>query len=299
MSSGGDLLTAAVPDPFLAGLAPVHGAGEDNKPTESPMPLSGLDLSTPPAPMETSDTNETGSMTGDEFVNEVDFGPDRTSIAMILVGSYASAVTLALIWMLWQGTGRTGSAAPTIPASSRMAIDSNDGSAFVAELPEIPTERLTAIGRPLRIGDLEITPLEIRTAPVRLVSATSGRHREGGKDALELRLRIRNLSQSEIFAPLEPAFVREPDRGVPESLIVAEDHPILPYRLATQSEWEINGESFAELEPGEERETVVVSEADALAKVTPSMTWRLRLRTAPERTDVIGVSFERHEVASH
>lgn len=294
ISSGGDLLMAPAADPFLEALANAETVADAPSLAEPTAIVPGLDLSAPPAAVEPSGESTGLPTTGEGAIAGPETG--RSSLAMVLLSSYASAVTLALVWLLWQGDGRTRTAAPTIPTNSRVAIEASNGAAFVAALPMIPPVRSTTIGRPLRVGDLEITPLAIWSGPVNLNSATGDRRRDGGDDALLVRLRLRNLSESEPFAPLEPGFVREPDQGAPESLIVAGDHPILPYRLAIQSEWRIQGQSFAVLGPGEERETIIVSETDARDKAAPSMTWRLRLRTAPHQTDIIGIGFARDEI---
>lgn len=222
-------------------------------------------------------------------------GARRASIGSVLLGSYASAVTLALLWILSHGPVRVDSTAPTLPADSYADLDSSDASAFLARLATIPSDRVTTLGVPLRVGDLEVVPLEVRSGPVRLISIEGDRRKQDGH-ALHLRLRFRNLSDSTAFTPLDREFVRPPDRDVPPSLIVAGSRPILPFPLAVASEWEIAGQDFSPLEPGAERETVIVSESEADAKLAPAMMWRLRLRTSADRIELIGIRFEQREI---
>ena len=67
------------------------------------------------------------------------------------------------------------------------------------------------------------------------------------------------------------------------------------YPPAATSQWSIVGQGFHELEPGEPYEAVVGA-ADALRQKAPELTWRARLRTGIERTDMVGVRFRDSEI---
>ena len=142
----------------------------------------------------------------------------------VLLASYASAATLALIYVVAIAP-RRAPGPPSLPADSR-------GGGAVAP---IARERATRLGEPLRIGLLEWTPTEVRAGRVPLSRADGRGHDEGEPGSLILTVRLRNLSTAEAFAPLDPAFVRRPDRGAPDSLILDDDAqapPIEPYPLA-------------------------------------------------------------------
>ena len=51
--------------------------------------------------------------------------------------------------------------------------------------------------------------------------------------------------------------------------------------------------------PGESVETLIASEPGAADRLTDEMTWRVRFRIGPYRTDVLGVRFTRSDVTSH
>ena len=68
------------------------------------------------------------------------------------------------------------------------------------------------------------------------------------------------------------------------------------FRLAIESEWSIEGQVFPSLKPGETAETILVSEPVAMADLHGTMTWHVKLRTGPYRTDVLGVQFSVEDV---
>jgi hypothetical protein len=275
LSSSDEALSVlrAAPDPFLAGL-------------DQPGPGSEPAAASP----------------GGRVASEVDTpahgdashrGP---GIGMVVLGSYASAVTLALAWLLLTGGGRGASPGPATLVGKARPDQEGDGTSFVRGLREIPPGRRTSVGRPLRVGSLELTPLGVDLGPVELENLDGERKTVEGAPTLRLRLALRNLSETEAFEPLEPAFLRTPDRGAPESLVVAGDRPIAPYPLAIASEWSLVGQPLGPLGPGEEREVVVASEPGAVDRLATEMTWRLRVRVAPGRTEVVGVEFGRADV---
>ena len=68
------------------------------------------------------------------------------------------------------------------------------------------------------------------------------------------------------------------------------------YPLAVASERSITGQSFDSLEPGESIETIFVSDRLTEAKLPVSLTWRIKLRVAPVRSEIVGVEFRSDEV---
>ena len=238
----------------------------------------------------------------------------RPSMLLVALASYASAVTLAFGWLWWSGRQRpeptVGPAPPRASghpadATDRVAAQADDGhqagaSAIVAPSEPIEEGRWVAIGATLRIDALELSPVAVSTGRVDLQRTRvdgSTERRRGGPDALRLRVRLRNASDDAIFAPLDEAFVREPDRRLPETFVEDEDGDrVYAYRLPVAGEWGIVGQDFPVLRPGETIETIVATEADAADRLGGALTWRLRLRTAPERTRVLGVSFDADEI---
>src|SRR5271166_2753260 len=112
-----------------------------------------------------------------------------------------------------------------------------------------------------------------------------------------MTLELANRSTSSTFAPLDPAIVRDTVSAVDQSFIeVPGGRRIAMFRLAIESEWSIQDQVFPVLQPGETGETVLVSEPVAMADLKGTMTWHVKLRTAPYRTDVLGVRFTAQQV---
>ena len=226
--------------------------------------------------------------------------PRGASWPFILLLSYASAVTIGLIWVLWGGLKIRESEEDDFPAASTAPDPGRraDQSRKVASPPSIASDHRTTLGQPLRMGLLEATPLGISSGNVRLRrSFDSVQDRDGGDNALRLKLRLQNVSTDAIFFPLDEAFLRENERGQLDSSIETSDGlQIKMFPLAVASEWSIVGQEFRELKPGQSYETEVVSAPDVQGHVTPEMTWRLRLRTGINQTDTMGVRFREDQI---
>ncbi len=162
------------------------------------------------------------------------------------------------------------------------------------EPPEpIVGEHLATMGQPLKVGDLEITPIEVRRQSVMLQRSTTfakDDRKVGGKGALVLRLKLKNTSSDAVFSPLDQAYLRERGKEMVDTFIETESGDrIYPYPLAIESEWSIVDQDFRELRPGESRVVAIASAPDAPPDSSGPFTWRVRLRTGIDRTDLIGV----------
>lgn len=267
-------------DVFVTGLQPEPGPTAPTEPSQVP-PVADIGSvlvnGSPPAALPTSPAAE------EQDVDEVPPVP----WAFVLLSSYASAVTLALIWLLWTGQGQRATGPETLPVPTRV-----EPAKRAAKLTPIPKERITGLGIPLVLGSLEFTPLEILARPVRL----DGGGAESGGDSLILRARFKNLSKSEVFAPLLRDLIRVKDSGESETLIETEGEPIETYPLAVASERMIAGQSFAELKPGEAMETILASDRDAKSRLSAAMIWRIKLHVGADRSEIVGIKFGSEDV---
>ena len=229
--------------------------------------------------------------------DEDDLEPAKgTSLATLLLASYASAVTLGLVWVLWTGRRVRDDVSDFVPvADARTDPGARAGkSRRVAPPKPIPAEHFAELGKTIRLGSIEATPLAITTGTVGLERNFNGREtKSGGEKALTLTLRLKNVSPDVVLAPLDEAFVRDRINADPDSFIEAgpTGATIAMFPLAVESEWSIVGQSFRELQPGEAFESKVVSAPDAAGKLTSPMCWRVRLRTDINHTDDLGVRF--------
>jgi hypothetical protein len=270
----------------------------------------GLDLSSPapsPSGRETRRLTEVSALsspspkTHDEPEDDDLEGPPARGApwSTVLLASYASAVTLGLLWVLWTGrhanTGAANEPEPPVPVDTRPDPGQRaDRSRRLVPPAPIPAVHTTSLGKPLRMGLIEVTPLEVTNGLVQLQREFGAvKNKPVGQNALRLRLRIKNISPDTVLAPLDEAFVRDRPRADADTFIECGSGgtTIGMYPLAVESELSIVGQVFRDLRPGEEFVTEIVSVPDAAARKTPQMTWRVRLRTDINHTDDLGVRF--------
>jgi hypothetical protein len=234
--------------------------------------------------------------------DEVDGGRARPSWFFVVLASYASAMTIACIWLWWHAHRRVDLPSPeTAPADARFERSSSGEPALKLEpAPPLPLGQVTSIGKPLKVDDLELTPMRVMRSPVLLEHQQLDGGTEvsdGGQEALVLQVRLRNVSRDQIFTPLDAAFLRPRDGGPAESFVETSGNArIEMYPLAATSELSIAGQTFRQLKPGEEFETTIVSDKDTGDKDFSQITWRIRLRTAANRSKILGVRCRRDEV---
>jgi hypothetical protein len=297
-SSSSSRIAPAVPDPIL---------GEYVTPASSPSASTSLEEppSTPPgAAFPTIDLGSgirpeaAHATTSKEFdsddIEEFEPGARRVSWTTVLLVSYASAITVGLVWTLMRQRPKEKvavEAEPTRPvAVAPESAAKQAGLSRKVEPPEpILGHHFVKMGQALLVGDLEIKPVSVKRQGVTLRRAgpyAKPDRKDGGKGALVLRLKLRNVSNEAVFSPLDQAYIRERGKLIVDTFVeTADKERIYPFPLAVESEWSIEGQSFDVLRPGESREVAIVSAPDA----SGPFTWRVRLRTGLYRTDTIGV----------
>jgi hypothetical protein len=220
----------------------------------------------------------------------------------LLLLSYSSALTLALIWAVWHGwLQRPHGSQPADSSSSEVeAVTNVPGTKPPVPTPPIPPENLVKLGETIRIGELDVTPLSVITTPLTLVrSIEPTTERPSAGSSLVLRLRLANVSQYQTFAPLERGMLRAPNSPLDRSFIeTPKGRTISLYPLAADSEWTILGQDFPEIKPRESVETIIASEPLSEIQSDGEMTWRVRLRIGSYRTDMVGVRFTKDDIAS-
>ncbi|MEO6809528.1 MAG: hypothetical protein ABI353_10505 [Isosphaeraceae bacterium] len=286
---------------FLSSLIQGHKSGPPTT-ADDVETLPGFNLTTPPGSTTAPTPNnaESPGNEGETKKEEEDEDEDEaptTSWPLVLLGSYASAITLACIYLLWFAPRASAPSPASFPTDSRP----DRGGGHVREVAAaIPESQITAVGKPLRAGLLELTPLSVKAGHTSLEHHKPDGSREqsdGGAGSLILQLRVRNLSPKTTFTPLERSFVRQPDRGMPASYIELENGGLLEnYPLALDSERSIIGQSFEPLAPNQARDLVIVSDQGALPLAQGSMIWRLRVRTGPDQAETVGVRFNDSEI---
>jgi hypothetical protein len=157
---------------------------------------------------------------------------------------------------------------------------------------------VTSLGKPLVIGDLEVTPIVVLSQNVRLyrIVDPDGERRENPA-CLVLALRLTNKSSERRLTPLELASVRDAGDPAEASFIeTASGERIAMFKLAMESEWSIENQSFPAVEPGGSEEVILVSEPVEEPRLASPLVWRIKLKTGVGRSEEIGVRFARQEI---
>jgi hypothetical protein len=219
----------------------------------------------------------------------------------LLLLSYASAVTMGLAWVLLTGRtlhpvqreGQDAKRAADEPGSKSREPVSNTA------LPAIPAENIARIGQAIRMGDVEVTPVSVELAPVELVRTIEpADYHLDEVSSLILRLKLTNVSKEHELKPLVRSLIRDGSSPADRSFITTPDGgKIELYPLAEESEWVISGQEFRALKPGESVTTLVASKPVTEDLLRDEMTWRVRLRIGPYRTDMLGVRFRKGELS--
>jgi hypothetical protein len=153
------------------------------------------------------------------------------------------------------------------------------------------------MGEPLRLGDLEVTPMAVEAVSLELVGTVDPDRRRRESNCLILRLRLVNHSRDRSFTPVDRFVVRDRDlRAFDPYITTSEGKHIRLFPLALDSEWSILGQSFPVLRPGESAETFIAAEPGSASHLADEMTWRVRLWTGVYRSDLLGVKISKSEV---
>ena len=221
---------------------------------------------------------------------------------LIIVGSYASAVTLVLVYMLI--FSRT-SALESLP-DLKPPMNKNGEISWQYNPPvnNVAPGHVLSLGQSRRFGNVKVTPLKVTRGPVKFehYAGLPGAARLPSEPVLKLWVKFENVSRNQTFAPLDPQllFTRdvrnlgenirangfvttESDRKKGKPLFYFFDIPVL-------SEFRIIGQNLnRDLAPGESVESFVPSEEDAL-NLKGDLVWRFQFRKGYHPKSMRGVT---------
>ncbi|OJW19166.1 MAG: hypothetical protein BGO49_11750 [Planctomycetales bacterium 71-10] len=279
-------LDSPEPDPMLGGSSSWDlaraAARQADDPASLTDPTSGLDVGVDlAAPVEPASHRE-----------EPGASERPHDWAGLLVRSYASAVTLALGWLLWTGKASPPPAEPAREVPARRRAVEPPPSAVATAAPASPSLRTTGLGRPVVVDGLEVTPLLVLRRGVRAVRSLGEESLVREHDGcLALTVRLKNLSaDGERLRPIVAADLVDGDAFA----IDAPPGPrVAMFALAPGSGWAVEDQTFPEVGPGEIADVVLLSEPLGDRRLSPGMTWRFRVATDParERREGLGVTF--------
>jgi hypothetical protein len=233
-----------------------------------------------------------------------------------LVASYASAVTLAFVFLLLT-LGRM----KTHPLESLPDIvpKIKHGEVALQVAPpdaNVPAGHVLALGESRRFGSVKVTPLQVTQGPLRFenILNANAATRPPSDPVLKLWLKFENVSGNQQFMPLDPVLLFKRhyedfgNRVLTNQFLCRKDqrrrdgdlHHV--YELSATSEYRIAGQDLETvLGPGQSLETFIPSE-ERLDGLTGNLVWRVQFRkgyhprTFHGVTTLIDVPFNRSDV---
>ncbi len=233
-----------------------------------------------------------------------------------VVASYASAVTLALIFTLLRLTGTKAHQLESLPDVVPKIRDGEVAMQIVPPKANVPQGHVLALGESQRFGSLKVTPLRVTQGPLTFehMLKDSTAARPPTDPVLKLWLRFENVSRDQNFPPLDSLLLYKRHYGdfgarvlTNQFLCQADQrqkdgdlHHV--YELSPNSEFHVAGQNLdTVLAPGAALETFVPSD-EQIAGLTGDLVWRVQFRkgyhpqTLHGVTTLIDVPFNRSDV---
>ena len=195
----------------------------------------------------------------------------------ILLLGYASAVTIALIW-LWFARGRVH------PLESLPDMTPKHAYLVPEDVP-LPPGHTLRLGETRRFGNVEVTALRVTRGVAVLVNRDQGTEEETLGETLKLHLRLRNVSRDQTFAPIGRRLLLTRDGKRANNFVYfagqtgKQSLRLLPFPLRIEeTSVEIKGQQLdRKLEPAEEFEIDIATD-DNIPALKGKLVWRVHLR---------------------
>lgn len=214
--------------------------------------------------------------------------PQR-SLAVVLLFSYASAVTIALIYLLLT---RGGSGPQRHQLEDLRDPADEEGTVRIIQRGvDLPLGHTLRLRESRRFGNILVEPLRVTRGPIEFqhFSGNPRKTHPPTPPVLKLWLRLTNVSTDQEIAPLDGlllykrALNRE-GRVVANAFVcraedVRDGEVIFTYPASPNSEWDMRGQHLGRvLKPGESLETFIPSDAEGLDRLQGELVWRFQLR---------------------
>ena len=209
-------------------------------------------------------------------------------MVLLIVGSYASLVTIYLLYLTIFGRKNQLESLPDLKTVQQMG-----GRASVPRAENIlPPGHELKLGQSERYGNIRVTALRVTRGPIvfKHYTGEAGNDRSPSDPVLKLWLKFENVSSGQSITPLDTTlmfFNRVVDDRVASYNMIfrAEDRKkrkaqfYYPFdRMSAESEWTMVGQhTNAALAPGESFETYVPS-GENTEGLTGNLVWRVHFR---------------------
>ncbi len=222
------------------------------------------------------------------MVEEATFMGVRQGLVLILLASYASAITLLLIMLLMKGnkTHQLESLPDVIP-------EAEGNLSYVPVNAVLPPGHTLKIGDSERYGNLKVEVLKITREPITFVhyNGDTSRTKAPTTPVWKLWLKFTNVSEDQTFSPIDRDLTlrwitkAEQMREFSNYYIFAADNPdpkvqtVQMYRLPKASDWDMQFQNLGkELQPGESTEAFIATSDEQPIDLAGQLLWRFQLR---------------------
>lgn len=256
---------------FAAPPAPVVAAPQTKRPSP---PMDRPAPAAPPASM-TSPTPAAKSGSG---------------LLTVLLLSYASAVTIGLIYLL-MNRGESASPDQNQLESLRDPIDEQGTVRIYQRGVELPPGHRLELAQSQRFGNILVEPTRVTRGALTFEHYTKNARQKQSPSppVLKLWLKLTNVSQDQQIAPFDALLMFKRELNAAGALVSntyvsprgqAEQGPVVfTYPLAQNSEWDLVGQNLGHtLAPGESLETFIPSDVEGLDTLSGELEWRFHLR---------------------
>lgn len=336
--------------PDFTALSANTGAPAQQAPASIPDPLSDLDASrdeVPPEPAapevttteSPADSGATPAAESEKAAQDVAVAappgaPGVSRRLFVVVLSYAILVTLLLGLLLYSvrtaGPHQLESLPDIVPNYRETLPDlkptlNEHGEVIRQIVPRhaaLPSGHTLALGQSQRFGNVRVTPLKVTREMLEFehYAGDAARTRSAEGPVLKLWLRFENLSEDQVFAPLDRELLYFRGRTSADSFELRANNFVTPrdeerageailvYDLVLDGEWDPKDQSLGTLDsprllrPGEELVTYVPTRAEGIEDLEGDLVWRVHIRKGyhPESgrgaTTLIDVAFHSGEI---
>jgi hypothetical protein len=228
--------------------------------------------------------------------------------AFLLVASYASAMTLACLFLLYQRKHNPGTLDLPDLAPPAQTVQGKRVSLKKLYLPEekpVPSANVLKLGESRQYGSVKVTPLRVTRGPVEFsfYKADEDQEKEAEGPVLKLHLRFENVSPDQDFVPLDSELVYAKD--VTKSGEMFNHHNFVSnvgqrgtrakhaytFDLKPGGMWLIKDQHIDEkFGPGQVLETFIPTTAEEIEALEGDLVWRVHFRKGYNRTSYRGVT---------
>ncbi len=213
----------------------------------------------------------------------------RDHLLILLLTSYASAVTLGLVALLMSHRGGTAHELESLPDIK--PLEENEFR-FAPQKMDMPPGHTLELGQSVRFGNIRVEPLRVTRGPVEFVHFTGGNEkRPASAPVLKLWLQLTNESTDQLIAPLDAilmltrSYQSESDTLLTNNFVRSQDAedsqaeplPILDHPQT--SEWDLKDQQLGHrLKPGESMVTYIPTQPLEGRVLEGPLFWRMHFR---------------------